>query len=67
MKKCDWKGPHIAEAQAIILKSPLFRLKDLMFEHIDYLLISTFVERQQPDTNTFHMIFGEMTITFHDV
>ncbi|XP_021772713.1 protein MAINTENANCE OF MERISTEMS-like [Chenopodium quinoa] len=30
-------------------------------------LISTFVERWHPETNSFHLPFGEMTITLHDV
>ncbi|XP_021741935.1 protein MAINTENANCE OF MERISTEMS-like [Chenopodium quinoa] len=29
--------------------------------------VLTFVERWQPDTNTFHMPFGEITIMLHDV
>ena len=38
-----------------------------MYDHIDWPLISAFVERWQPDTNTFHIPFGEMTIMLHDV
>ncbi|CAI0551846.1 unnamed protein product [Linum tenue] len=34
---------------------------------IDEALILAFVERWQPDTNTFHLSFGEMTILLHDV
>ncbi|GAA0170219.1 hypothetical protein LIER_24527 [Lithospermum erythrorhizon] len=30
-------------------------------------IITTFIERWQPETNSFHMPFGEMTITLHDV
>ncbi|KAL2923271.1 Protein MAINTENANCE OF MERISTEMS, partial [Bienertia sinuspersici] len=35
--------------------------------HVDAPLISSFVERWQPDTNSFHLHFGEMTIMLHDV
>ncbi|XP_056694868.1 protein MAIN-LIKE 1-like [Spinacia oleracea] len=45
----------------------LAHLPYCMFAHIDMPLISAFVERWQPDTNTFHMSFGEMTIMLHDV
>ncbi|CAN1221130.1 Protein MAIN-LIKE 1 [Linum grandiflorum] len=38
-----------------------------MSPHYDIALLAAFVERWQPDTNTFHMPFGEMTITLHDV
>ncbi|XP_028051339.1 protein MAIN-LIKE 1-like [Camellia sinensis] len=31
------------------------------------IVISAFVERWQPETNTFHLIVGEMTMTFDDV
>ena len=34
---------------------------------IDAALISAFVERWHPETNTFHMPFAEMTICLHDV
>ncbi|XP_065853891.1 protein MAIN-LIKE 1-like [Euphorbia lathyris] len=38
-----------------------------MYDHIDAALISAFVERWQPDTSSFHMPFGEMSILLHDV
>ncbi|CAI0442729.1 unnamed protein product [Linum tenue] len=38
-----------------------------MMQHLDIALITAFVERWQPDTNTFHMPFGEMSILLHDV
>ncbi|XP_074302104.1 serine/threonine-protein phosphatase 7 long form homolog [Silene latifolia] len=40
---------------------------DSMAENYNMPLISAFVERWQPDTNSFHMPFGEMSILLHDV
>ncbi|XP_056695076.1 protein MAIN-LIKE 1-like [Spinacia oleracea] len=48
-------------------ESSLSHLPFMMASHIDTPLISAFVERWQPDTNTFHLPFGEMTIMLHDV
>ncbi|XP_021726161.1 uncharacterized protein LOC110693312 [Chenopodium quinoa] len=47
--------------------SGLSHLPMFMFRRFDWPLISAFVKRWQPDTNTFHMPFGEITIMLHDV
>ncbi|XP_057548371.1 protein MAIN-LIKE 1-like [Amaranthus tricolor] len=51
----------------VLPATSLGRLPVIMHQHINCALISAFVKRWQPDTNTFHMPWGEMTIMLHDV
>ncbi|XP_021719333.1 protein MAIN-LIKE 1-like [Chenopodium quinoa] len=62
-----WRGRQSVEDIAAIDASWWSHLPGLMFKRLDWPLISAFVERWQPDTNTFHMPFGEITILLHDV
>jgi len=45
----------------------LAHLGDVTHRHYDAPLIAAFVERWHPETNSFHMPFGEMTIMLYDV
>ena len=47
------------ELYELLLAIPLDRLPYIMHQHIDSALISAFVERWQPDTNTFYMPWGK--------
>ncbi|XP_065848775.1 protein MAIN-LIKE 1-like [Euphorbia lathyris] len=62
-----WYRESTREVQQMIDASGLSHLPSTMFAHIDMPLICAFVERWQPDTNSFHLPVGEMTIMLHDV
>ncbi|XP_021715739.1 protein MAIN-LIKE 2-like [Chenopodium quinoa] len=62
-----WRGRQSVENLEVIHGSWLSHLPGLMFKRLNWPLISAFVERWQPDTNTFHMPFGEIMILLHDV
>ncbi|XP_028061117.1 protein MAIN-LIKE 1-like [Camellia sinensis] len=53
--------------KAIIEQSGLSQLARCTYRFVNKLLISSFVEEWQPETNTFHMTVGEMTLTLDDV
>ncbi|CAN0846224.1 Protein MAIN-LIKE 2 [Linum grandiflorum] len=59
-----WKHPGSLD---FVQASGLGHLPRCMSSHVDVALLTAFIERWQPDTNTFHMPFGEITITLHDV
>ncbi|XP_074304089.1 uncharacterized protein LOC141638644 [Silene latifolia] len=52
---------------ARVQASGLGVLKECFTTGLDDNLLSAFIERWHPDTNTFHMPFGEISIMLHDV
>ncbi|XP_012841302.1 PREDICTED: serine/threonine-protein phosphatase 7 long form homolog, partial [Erythranthe guttata] len=62
-----WRGPTDARSVALLEGTGLYQLQHCVLPQHNNPLIEAFIERWQPDTNTFHMPFGEMTITLHDV
>ncbi|KAM7479421.1 hypothetical protein LguiA_027634 [Lonicera macranthoides] len=64
----EWKlSEEVEGVQSRVRASGLIHLVDNTYRYIDYVAIQAFVERWQPETNTFHLPFGEMTITLDDV
>ncbi|KAF6138057.1 hypothetical protein GIB67_042962 [Kingdonia uniflora] len=54
-------------ARSIALGQGLDRIGDISYNYYNSTLISAFVERWQPETNSFHFKWGEMTPTLDDV
>ncbi|KAK9105549.1 hypothetical protein Scep_022393 [Stephania cephalantha] len=59
--------PDTEGLQRIIQRSGLNALIDCSYRKANKEVISAFVERWQPETNTFHLPFGEMSISLEDV
>ncbi|XP_028108860.1 protein MAIN-LIKE 2-like [Camellia sinensis] len=62
-----WLVENNTRFKAIIEQSGLSQLARCTYRFVNKLLISSFVERWQAETNTFHMPVGEMTLTLDDV
>ncbi|XP_028077089.1 protein MAIN-LIKE 1-like [Camellia sinensis] len=62
-----WSVNNNTRFKAIIAQSGLSQLARCTYRFVNKLLISSFVERWQLETNTFHMTVGEITLTLDDV
>ncbi|XP_028053396.1 protein MAIN-LIKE 1-like [Camellia sinensis] len=51
----------------IVQQSGLTSVVHCTYRFVNRIVISVFVERWQPETNTFHLTVGEMTMTLDDV
>ncbi|KAM7489675.1 hypothetical protein LguiB_027159 [Lonicera macranthoides] len=58
---------EVEGVQQRVRNSGLLPLIEHNYRCIDYVAVTAFIERWQPDINTFHLPFGEMTITLDDV
>ncbi|KAI3884734.1 hypothetical protein MKW92_039504 [Papaver armeniacum] len=68
MVKTKWPiDKEYVEVQEYVKKSGLYSLIQYGHDKIDRALINAFRERWYPETNTYHLPFGEMTVTIEDV
>ena len=64
----DPPRPEIQPWFPVAQQSPLTGLlRDLHWDGVDHVVLTAFVERWTPKTNSFHFFFGELSITLHDV
>ncbi|XP_028057842.1 protein MAIN-LIKE 1-like [Camellia sinensis] len=63
----EWSVNNNTIFKAIIERSGLSQLTRCTYRFVSKLLISSFVERWQLETNTFHTTVGEITLTLDDV
>ncbi|XP_028070431.1 protein MAIN-LIKE 1-like [Camellia sinensis] len=62
-----WEQGNNGTFVNIVEMSGLAQLACCTFRFVNKIVVSSFVERWQPETNTFHLTIGEMTITLDDV
>ncbi|XP_021833585.1 protein MAIN-LIKE 1-like [Prunus avium] len=68
LRKLNWCGnPNNGIFKGHIQRSGLEQLIRCSYRNAYKIVVSTFVGRWHPETNTFHMPFGEMTITLDDM
>ncbi|XP_012828838.1 PREDICTED: serine/threonine-protein phosphatase 7 long form homolog [Erythranthe guttata] len=60
-------APYGQDELELLEASGLDSLEYFYIKNVDKGLMGAFIERWQPETNSFHMPWGEMTITLHDV
>ncbi|XP_028097181.1 protein MAIN-LIKE 2-like [Camellia sinensis] len=62
-----WSRTDNRRFRDIMQQSSLSFLVYCTYRFVNRIVISAFVERWQPETNTFHLTVGEMTMTLDDV
>ncbi|XP_028103881.1 protein MAIN-LIKE 2-like [Camellia sinensis] len=62
-----WEQGNNATFVNIVEMSGLVHLARCTYRFVNKIVVSSFVERWQPETDTFHFTVGEMTITLDDV
>ncbi|XP_028113887.1 protein MAIN-LIKE 2-like [Camellia sinensis] len=62
-----WEQGNNATFVNIVEMSRLAQLARCTYRFVNKIVVSSFVKRWQLETNTFHLIVGEMTITLDDV
>ncbi|CAL5321104.1 protein MAIN-LIKE 1-like [Camellia sinensis] len=62
-----WEQGNNGTFVNIVEMSELAHLAHYTYRFVNKIVVSSFVERWQPETNTFYLIVGEMTITLDDV
>ncbi|XP_028126458.1 protein MAIN-LIKE 1-like isoform X3 [Camellia sinensis] len=62
-----WSRTDNRRFRDIVQLSGLSSLVHCTYRFVNRIVISAFVERWQPETNTFHLTVGEMTMTLDDV
>ncbi|XP_028052870.1 protein MAIN-LIKE 1-like [Camellia sinensis] len=62
-----WEQGNNGTFVNIVEMSGLAQLARCTYRFVNKIVVSSFVERWQPETNTFHLTVGEMTITLDDV
>ena len=62
-----WQLNECDKFSELVVRSNLSSLIIASYRSVSKILVSCFLEKWQPETNTFHMPFGEMSIGLDDV